>query len=469
MASRLGVGFLAGVLTTTTAYSLMQASLASDTEVLNHALVSSRMQVESVLPAHLQSTCFGCISAPLIPTPEILFFVASLLVSVPPLAIPASSHLSTPASRPLQSSSSPVQPSTKSLSFLKEITMTTAATTPAAAHVEAVPATTVEQESCFKVFVGNLPYRTTPEALKGLFVTAGAATDAQLIKRQGRSMGFGFVSFQTLPEAESAIQLFHQKEFEGRTLNVELALSKPRAPTEGAEGESAAASGPNGGSTKPKRVRVRKPRSAAAKAEGVTGGDVKAAPSVAPGAGLVDGDEQQSQQQSASTTTKPKRVRVRKPRSTAGATAAATTESGAAGGSGAPRPERAPRVHEGEPSKTTIFVGNLPFKVGGADLMVIFKDYAVKSAHVVETKLGRSKGYGFLEMESEADQQKVLDDLKDAVVAERKLIVRAAFSDPVAVVATEGGAATSAPSAAATTTTTTTTTTAAVAARVDDA
>ncbi|KAJ1340418.1 hypothetical protein BSLG_004937 [Batrachochytrium salamandrivorans] len=34
----------------------MQASLASDTEVLNHALVSSRMQVESVLPAHLQST-----------------------------------------------------------------------------------------------------------------------------------------------------------------------------------------------------------------------------------------------------------------------------------------------------------------------------------------------------------------------------------------------------------------------------
>ncbi|KAH6566201.1 hypothetical protein BASA50_003984 [Batrachochytrium salamandrivorans] len=56
MASRLGVGFLAGVLTTTTAYSLMQASLASDTEVLNHALVSSRMQVESVLPAHLQST-----------------------------------------------------------------------------------------------------------------------------------------------------------------------------------------------------------------------------------------------------------------------------------------------------------------------------------------------------------------------------------------------------------------------------
>ncbi|KAI8929751.1 hypothetical protein BC831DRAFT_392098, partial [Entophlyctis helioformis] len=73
-----------------------------------------------------------------------------------------------------------------------------------------------------------------------------------------------------------------------------------------------------------------------------------------------------------------------------------------------------------------IFVGNLPFKVTDADLAAIFKDYAVKSAHVIVNKFGRSKGFGFLEMATHADQVKVVEDVKDAIVEGRTLIVRAA-------------------------------------------
>ncbi|EGF77547.1 hypothetical protein BATDEDRAFT_27332 [Batrachochytrium dendrobatidis JAM81] len=55
MASRLTAGFVAGVLVTTTAYSLLQARIANDTELLRYKLSNSKEQVESVLPAHLQS------------------------------------------------------------------------------------------------------------------------------------------------------------------------------------------------------------------------------------------------------------------------------------------------------------------------------------------------------------------------------------------------------------------------------
>lgn len=40
----------------------------------------------------------------------------------------------------------------------------------------------------------------------------------------------------------------------------------------------------------------------------------------------------------------------------------------------------------GEPSKTTLFVGNLPFSTDDEGLKDILKNYRVKSAHVVKRK-----------------------------------------------------------------------------------
>jgi len=55
-----------------------------------------------------------------------------------------------------------------------------------------------------------------------------------------------------------------------------------------------------------------------------------------------------------------------------------------------------------------LFVANLPFSIDDEQLLAIFKDTKVKAAHVVRTRTGRSRGYGFVEFENEADQQAAL-------------------------------------------------------------
>lgn len=73
-----------------------------------------------------------------------------------------------------------------------------------------------------KLYVGGLPYSTQEDALKELFAQAGSVTSAVIImdKMSGRSKGFGFVEMATDEEAQAAIGMFNEKEFEGRKLTV---------------------------------------------------------------------------------------------------------------------------------------------------------------------------------------------------------------------------------------------------------
>ena len=84
-----------------------------------------------------------------------------------------------------------------------------------------------------KLYVGGLPYSTTDDALKQAFSQAGTVTSASVIidRMSGRSKGFGFVEMSTDEEAQKAIEMFHGKDFEGRTLTVnEARPMAPRAP-----------------------------------------------------------------------------------------------------------------------------------------------------------------------------------------------------------------------------------------------
>lgn len=73
-----------------------------------------------------------------------------------------------------------------------------------------------------KLYVGGLPYSTTDEELKDAFAQAGAVTSATIIidRASGRSKGFGFVEMSNDAEAQAAIELWNEKEFNGRTLTV---------------------------------------------------------------------------------------------------------------------------------------------------------------------------------------------------------------------------------------------------------
>jgi cold-inducible RNA-binding protein len=73
-----------------------------------------------------------------------------------------------------------------------------------------------------KLYVGGLPYSTTDEELKDAFAQAGTVTSATIIidRASGRSKGFGFVEMSNDAEAQAAIELWNEKEFNGRTLTV---------------------------------------------------------------------------------------------------------------------------------------------------------------------------------------------------------------------------------------------------------
>src|SRR5512147_1834680 len=89
-----------------------------------------------------------------------------------------------------------------------------------------------------KLYVGNLPYTTVDADLQTLFSQAGAVKSAQVIRDRasGRSKGFGFVEMSSEEEAQSAITMFHGKDFGGRPLTVNLARPREERPAGGGGG-----------------------------------------------------------------------------------------------------------------------------------------------------------------------------------------------------------------------------------------
>ncbi len=79
-----------------------------------------------------------------------------------------------------------------------------------------------------KLYVGNLPYTVNKEQLAELFGGAGEVVDSVVITERdsGRSKGFGFVTMANAEQAQKAIEEFNQKEFNGRTLVVNVARPK---------------------------------------------------------------------------------------------------------------------------------------------------------------------------------------------------------------------------------------------------
>lgn len=83
-----------------------------------------------------------------------------------------------------------------------------------------------------KLYVGGIPYSSTNDDLKAHFGAAGTVTSAQIIidKMTNRSKGFGFVEMSSEAEAQKAIEMFHDQDFQGRRLTVNIA--RPLAPRE---------------------------------------------------------------------------------------------------------------------------------------------------------------------------------------------------------------------------------------------
>ena len=84
-----------------------------------------------------------------------------------------------------------------------------------------------------RLFVGNLSYQTAENDLQDYFAQAGTVTSVNLMmdKMTGKSRGFAFIEFASAEEANKAVEEFHNKEFQGRSLTVNIARPREeRAP-----------------------------------------------------------------------------------------------------------------------------------------------------------------------------------------------------------------------------------------------
>ena len=73
-----------------------------------------------------------------------------------------------------------------------------------------------------RLYVGNLPYKTTEAELEDLFGAVGAVESVRIItdRETGRARGFGFVEMTNDDDADKAIEKFNEYEMDGRTLTV---------------------------------------------------------------------------------------------------------------------------------------------------------------------------------------------------------------------------------------------------------
>ena len=73
-----------------------------------------------------------------------------------------------------------------------------------------------------KLYVGNLPFSTTEDDLRQMFVQYGEMTSVTIIndKFSGRSKGFGFVEMPNDDEAMKAIEGLNGKDMDGRGIVV---------------------------------------------------------------------------------------------------------------------------------------------------------------------------------------------------------------------------------------------------------
>jgi cold-inducible RNA-binding protein len=89
-----------------------------------------------------------------------------------------------------------------------------------------------------KLFVGNLTFNSTENDLQDYFAQAGTVISVNIMQDRatGRSRGFAFVEMGSQAEADKAVEMFHQKDFQGRALTVNEARPREERPPGGGGG-----------------------------------------------------------------------------------------------------------------------------------------------------------------------------------------------------------------------------------------
>jgi len=278
-----------------------------------------------------------------------------------------------------------------------------------------------------KVFVGNLAFRVTDQDLQGFFSeNCKDVKSGVVITRGRRSLGFGFVEFNNTESANGAVNQMNQKELFGREIKVELAKDVPDSPPRQPRNEGNSNSQPRSpsnrsGSQDNERSGERREGRGGRRGGRGRGRGGRGRGEGGRGEGGRDGGRSEGG------------------RSEGGRSEGGRSEGGRGRGGGGRRPRNTEKYEYEEketkpriPSTTTLFVSNLPFSFRDEDLTTVFQGLNAKEAHVALTRNGRSRRYGFVEFETEKDQQDALAARNNHVVVgqngERNIAVSIANS-----------------------------------------
>ena len=79
------------------------------------------------------------------------------------------------------------------------------------------------------IFVGNLSFSTTEDAVRALFEPHGEISSVKIItdRDTGRSRGFGFVEMPNDGEGRAAIEAVNGTDLDGRTIKADEASPRP--------------------------------------------------------------------------------------------------------------------------------------------------------------------------------------------------------------------------------------------------
>ena len=81
-----------------------------------------------------------------------------------------------------------------------------------------------------RLYVGNLPFSVTTEALRSAFTPSGEVSDVHIVtdRESGQSRGFGFVTMGNASEAAKAMAAMNGAMLDGRPLRVNEAEERPQ-------------------------------------------------------------------------------------------------------------------------------------------------------------------------------------------------------------------------------------------------
>ena len=99
------------------------------------------------------------------------------------------------------------------------------------------------------IFVGNLSFGATEDAVRSMFEAYGAVDRVSIVtdRETGQPRGFGFVEMSNDGEGQKAIDSLNGRDLDGRTLNVNEARPKTDRGPGGGRGGNRGGNGGGGG------------------------------------------------------------------------------------------------------------------------------------------------------------------------------------------------------------------------------